>query len=631
MTTRLSISVLLLLSLSFPFLGSTTYAVTSDEVEILTQQVHDLHAQYRNASPGKQPQILAELGKVVAARKDLLVELIQQNPKEALRIAMPIYLRDGLPAAVQRDVEQDVTADGTLEILHEDRDVGSRYLHFLWTAQDSRYSLHFADSPVTLKTGDRVRVKGLRIKRVFALSSGSTNVTTLATALPNTLGSQNTLMILVNFQDNPTQPYSVSTAMGVLDTTSNFDMENSYQQTWLTANVVGWYTIPLSSSVCDYATLANYAQSAASSAGINLSAYKRFVYAFPQNACGWWGLGTVGGTPSQAWINGSLQLRVLGHEMGHNLGLWHSHALQCSGVTIGTSCSNIEYGDTFDIMGATSAHYNAFQKQRLGWLNAGVSPPITTVQSSGTYTLDPYEVTGTNSKALKILKDATSKTWYYVEFRQPAGFDSFISGYSNVLNGVVIHTGSDSSGDSSYLLDMTPATSSWSDPALDVGLTFSDPASGVTISTQSVSGSSAVVNVSVGSTPCVPAAPTVSLAPSQSQTVTAGTSVSYTVSITNNDTVACSGSTYSVQMIEPTGWNGSLGSSSLSIGPGASVSTMLTVASDSAAPNGSYPVGATAAKTSNTTLASTGSATYNIGTAPPPPPCHMRGKSGKCK
>jgi hypothetical protein len=405
--------------------------------------------------------------------------------------------------------------------------------------------------------------------------------------------------------------------MSVLNTTSTFDMENSYQQTWLTAAVTGWYTIPMLSTVCDYSTLATYARSAASSAGINLSAYRRIVYAFPQNRCSWWGLGSVGGNPSQAWINGSLQLRVLGHEMGHNLGLWHSHAQECGSVTIGTSCTNIEYGDTYDIMGASSGHFNAFQKQRLGWLNAGSSPPITTVQANGSFVLDPYETTGTNSKALKILKDATSNTWYYVEFRRN-------------VNGVVIHTGSDSNGNSSYLLDMTPATSSWSDAALGVGLTFYDPTTGVRISTQSVSSANAVVNVSVGSTLCVPAAPTVSLSPSQSQAVPAGTSVNYTVSIRNNDTGTCSGSTYSVQMIEPSGWSGSLGSSSVSIAPGASVSTMMTVASGLTAPDGSYPVGATAAKTSNTSLANTGSATYNIGTVPPPPPCHVTGKSGKC-
>src|SRR6202040_3472202 len=99
-----------------------------------------------------------------------------------------------------------------------------------------------------------------------------------------------------------------------------FDLENSYGQTWLTGDVFGWYTIALSSTVCDYSTLATQAKSAAAAAGVNLSNYPRHVIAFPDNACGWWGLGTVGGNPSTAWINGSFELMVVGHEMGHNFG-----------------------------------------------------------------------------------------------------------------------------------------------------------------------------------------------------------------------------------------------------------------------------------------------------------------------
>jgi len=629
--TKIAAFLLLGLVLASPL--ALSYAQTSStEVESLTNQLQSLNNQYRGAHPSKQPQLLKEIVRVVTVRKDLLANLIQNNPKEALRIAMSPDKRAGLPSIVQGDVEQEITAEGTLMVLHEDRDVGSRYLHFLYMAPDNRYSLHFASSPLALKTGDRVRVRGLRLNRAVALSSGSTSVTTLATALPNTLGAQKTLMILVNFQDNPTQPYASSDALSVLNTTSGFDLENSYQQTWLTADVAGWYTIPMNSTVCDYSTLASYANSAANSAGVSVSSYPRLVYAFPLNACGWWGLGTVGGYPSQAWINGSLQLRVLGHEMGHNLGLYHSHALQCSGTTICTNGSSIEYGDTFDMMGGNSAEFNAFQKQRLGWLNAGSSPPITTVQASGSYVIDPYETTGTNPKALKILKDATSKTWYYVEFRQPTGFDGMVSSYSNVLNGVVIHTGSDSDANSSELLDMTPSTSSWYDPALDVGLTFQDPTSGVIISTQSVSSSNAVVNITVGSTPCVSAAPSVAISPSQSQTVTAGTSVNYTVSITNNDTSTCSSSTYGLQITDPSGWSGSFaGSSSLTISPGASASTGMTIASALTAPNGSYLIGTTAANTANTSLAQSGSATYNLGTVAPPPPCHLKGKSGKCR
>ena len=58
------------------------------------------------------------------------------------------------------------------------------------------------------------------------------------------------------------------------------------------------------------------AQAAATAHGVNLSNYTRLVYAFPQNACTWWGLGSVGGQPSQAWINGSPTTAAVLAELG---------------------------------------------------------------------------------------------------------------------------------------------------------------------------------------------------------------------------------------------------------------------------------------------------------------------------
>ena len=127
----------------------------------------------------------------------------------------------------------------------------------------------------------------------------------------------------MNFQDNPSQPFTPSTVRStVFTSTSDYDREVSYQRTWLEGDVLGWYTIALSSTVCDTGTLATQARSAATSAGVDLSTYRRFVYVFPRiAACSWAGLGTVGGNPSHAWINGILNMTIVAHEMGHNLGL----------------------------------------------------------------------------------------------------------------------------------------------------------------------------------------------------------------------------------------------------------------------------------------------------------------------
>jgi len=163
-----------------------------------------------------------------------------------------------------------------------------------------------------------------------------------------------------------------------------------------------------------------------------------------------------------------------------------------------------------DVMGAGEpAHFNAFQKERLGWLNYGVSPPITTVSTDGAYTIGNYETAGSAAKALKIFKskDAVTgqSTWFYVESRQASGFDDFLSdpstGAQNVTGGLLVHIGTDASGNSSFLLDMTPATSVaywWYDPALAAGQTFTDPDTGTTITASWVNSAGAGVAVKFG-------------------------------------------------------------------------------------------------------------------------------------
>jgi len=519
-----------------------------------------------------------------------------------------------------------VELDGTLEVLHEDRDPGSRYVYFLRTAIE-RLELRFAADAPALQTGDQVRARGRRANGVLALDS-SASVQTLAAALPNTFGAQKTLVMLINFTDNATQPYSIATAQNVFNTTSNFDLENSYNQTWMTgvtntataADIVGWFTINLSSSVCDYSTTATLADQAASAAGVNLANYTRRVYAFPQNSCTWWGLGTVGGNPSRAWINGSLQLRVVAHEMGHNLGLYHSHSLDCGTAVIGGTCTSSDYGDYFDTMGSSAYHYNAYQKERLGWLNYGASPPLTSVTTDGVYWIAPYQTDTDDPKALKILQSIDSsghKTNYYLEFRRPIGFDAGMSSNTNVMNGVLVHLGTESSGNTSYILDMTPATSSWTDPALMVGQGYSDATAGVTFTVLSADASGAYVSVTFsggGTATCTHANPTVSMSPS-SQTVVAGGSVSHTVTITNTDGSACTASSFNLSSAMPAGLSGTFGASIINLAPGSSSSTTLQVAASPTLAAGVYNFNIAAANSSATSFVKTTSGSENVVTS----------------
>ena len=104
-------------------------------------------------------------------------------------------------------------ADGTLEILYEDYTGGSRLHHFLETPT-GRLRLEFAGEPTALLTGSHVRARGRLSNGTLMLTSGS-SVQALSVASAYTFGVQPTLVILLNFQDNATQPYTPATAQSV--------------------------------------------------------------------------------------------------------------------------------------------------------------------------------------------------------------------------------------------------------------------------------------------------------------------------------------------------------------------------------------------------------------------------------
>ena len=592
-----------------------------DDLSELTVKIASLTTKLRQDNFSEKNSIAA----LAEKRYAKLADLVETNAAEVLRVALPADVLSKIPADLENYFEKREETEGELEVIAECDENDGRILYYLNNGKE-RLKLQFAKQPEEeLLTGARVSVEGIRVGDTIAVNyqENTSDVQVLNAPLPNTFGEQKVLVLLVNFQDNQTQPFTIAQADDVIFnaanslSVANYYREASYQQTWLTGNSYGWFTLPISGGTCDFRQIATNAQQAATNAGINLSVYNKYVYVYPNiAACGSSGNAELGG--DEAWINGSLALRTITHELGHTYGLYHSRALDCDGVVIGSNCVTVEYGNMGDIMGATRGHFHAFQKERLGWLNYGASPPVTTVQTSGTYFIAPLASGDSQPKALKILKSTASggqRTWYYVEFRGAVGFDNFLSTYTNgnLTSGIFITRNEESVPRENYQLDMTPETQTWIDSALVVNRSYTDSDAGVTITPLSVSSNGAMINVSFGSLPpCVLANPTMVISPAGTRWTGAGSSISYNLTVTNNNTSNCTNNNFNLQSSVPSGWSATFSSSSLNISPGASATATLQVASPSSVPDGFYSVGVGANNSSNPNYAASQTLTCAI-------------------
>jgi hypothetical protein len=402
-------------------------------------------------------------------------------------------------------------------------------------------------------------------------------------------------VILVNFTNDQSQPFTTDQARSAYFTGANsvnaYYAEQSEGSTTFTGrvrsdgDVFGYYTIPSTNAGCNWQTWGNQARAAAKADGHDTAAYDHVAVVFPDaQSCGWSGLGYEPGR--YTYLNGTIGLSTTAHEIGHNLGLLHASAYRCTSggtrVIIGGTCDISEYGDPFDVMGSGARSVSGYHRAQAGWLGSGTTRTVTT---AGDYLLSALLPTGGGDKVLRIPRGDGSD--YSLDFRQPFGsiFDTFGLG-DPIVNGVGIRVtpGPAQALDNPLLLDANPATSTFTDAALNVGSTFTDATRSISITTLAASPAGATVRVSF-----TPTGPT-------GTTTTSGTSGTTTTSGTTGTTT--SGTT------------------------GTTTGTTTTTSGTNGTTTGTTTTTSGSTGTTTTTSGSTGTTTTSgtTGSTPPPPP-----------
>ena len=152
------------------------------------------------------------------------------------------------------------------------------------------------------------------------------------------------------------------------------------------------------------------------------------------------------------------------------------------------------------------------------------------------------------------------------------------------------------------------------DAALLVGASYTDPNAGVTITTEWADATGASVSVSYAGSSCIKASPSMSLLPNESAWVESGTTVSYSVSVSNNDSAGCEMSRYNVSALAPSGW--SAATKSLNLSPGMSGAVSLDVVSLETAEQGFYDIEISAVDSNNNAYSTTGTLSYVVAASP---------------
>jgi hypothetical protein len=274
-----------------------------------------------------------------------------------------------------------------------------------------------------------------------------------------TQGPRSVLFMRVAYPDDATEAITEAGAYALMDATSAWFAETSYNSTWLVTDVTPLLVLPQPRAwYCENGDgyILSDAREVARAAGYDTDSYNFDIVRFtaPGSGCSGYGYGGkayVGG--KGCWML-SNSTGVMIHELGHNYGVWHANFWTGLAEGVISHGSHVEYGNPYDVMGSSGSQgqFNAAFKNILDWLP---DAQVQTVTTSGTYRVFTYDVaalTPGQNYALKIRKDYDRNYW--AEFRRKIANAWFLNGV--LLNWDAWNNGVTNSGSGTHLLDTTP-------------------------------------------------------------------------------------------------------------------------------------------------------------------------------
>ena len=527
------------------FLCRFAWSQSSDLVSQIGQINQRLAANPRVGRPTRQPAS-PDLQNLLETRLKLVEQLIRTAPAEVRSVALLPEVATSLRAmspVYAAAIETDGEFSGSIEATVED--------DFEHHRSVTHWYLHSGDDRMEIFPTDGSGPKGFLHRRVVVKGIGTPNVI-VAEAIHRSLspvgteagaglnctptGVENVAVVIMKQPGNSpaypdpafaTSSYWTQNYFGATpQSANNYWNEASFGVTSGTGNFFGPFTSASTMDCNNTDPIVTAAITAAKNGGVDFSTYSRISIIYPVTTCRFGGLGDIGCRAADSNINHPYSITwipvisyyptsqvlwgLITHELGHNLGLHHSSSLDFGTIPLGaldyTEVSGdqnpnavgsssagvkIEYGDPYTVMGNGSytcfGQYTAFNKSEyLTWMNR-TSDTTEITGTGGTYKIVPFE-NSSGLRALRILRDALSGSWIWVEYRQALGnYDSFFSSCesgSNILSGATIYYESPKSSDGHlFLLDMNPTSSpnNFANAALTPGHSWSDPNSLLTL------------------------------------------------------------------------------------------------------------------------------------------------------